>query len=236
MDILTPAALLPPYEAERLRSLHHYNLQATPADGIFHSLVALAAHAFAQPMAFLALVEEHEVSFPVQHGLGAMPPLPRAHALCSSAVLCPHAVAYENIPTAAQTGPDAPAIRAAVALGLGFYAAAPLRMPDGQPIGVLCLAGPEPRAFQAAEETALESLADVTSLALAVHHLCRSTPELGPVQWANLCDRLQHDVDTLEEQLAELRHKHAPAGAAVPDEVLNALTQGLQALHLELLD
>ena len=61
--------------------------------------------------------------------------MPRAQALYSSAILYPHAVAYENLACAAQTGADDPAIRAVVAQGNRFYAAVPLRMPWATTLG-----------------------------------------------------------------------------------------------------
>ncbi|MFC7669585.1 GAF domain-containing protein [Hymenobacter humi] len=177
--MLTPAALLHPDESERLRTLQHYDFMAAPPEDVFTDLVALSAQVFGQPQAFLALVDEDEVHFPVWHGVPAMPPVARAQALCSTAILYPHAVAYQDLATAPQGGADAPAIRAVLSKGAGFYAAAPLTMPDGRPIGVLCLVGPRPRSFDAAEQEVLEAIANVASLAIAVRHLCQSIPEPG---------------------------------------------------------
>jgi PAS domain S-box-containing protein len=41
-----------------------------------------------------------------------------------------------------------------------FYAGAPIRLADGTTAGVICIAGPEPRAFDAAKAECLEHLAD----------------------------------------------------------------------------
>jgi hypothetical protein len=140
--IATPAALLPPDDAARLRTLRHYDLFSTPPDDAFVDLVAFAAHVFQLPLAFLALVDAHEVRFHAQSGIPRLTAVPRAQALCSAAILHPYATAYENLATTPQTGADAHAIRAALALGNGFYAAAPLRMPDGHVIGVMWPASP----------------------------------------------------------------------------------------------
>jgi GAF domain-containing protein len=227
--------LLPPDEAERLATLRHYDFLADPPDDVFHDLLALAAQLFSQPLSFLALVEEHKVHFPAGHGLPPMPPLPRAQALCSSAILHPGAMAYENLAAAAQTGADAPAIRAALALGNGFYAAAPLRMPDGRSIGVLCLLGPEPRRFNTAEEEVLETIAEVASLSIAVRHLCLATPELGPDQWQSVRGRLRHDVLSLRTLVDELSAQHG-SGAPVPTAVLRPVQRRLEALRIVLAD
>ncbi|MBF9239339.1 GAF domain-containing protein [Hymenobacter sp. BT683] len=231
--MLTPAALLPPDEAKRLASLRHYDFRPVPADDIFQDLLALTAQLFSQPLAFLALVDEHEVRFPVLHGGPPMPPIPRVEALCSSAILHPNAVAYENLAAAAQTGADAPAIRAALALGLGFYAAAPLGMPDGRTIGVLCVIGPHARPFSPPEQEVLVAIADVASLSIAVRHLCLATPELGTEQWQTVCRHLRHDVHALRTFLRDAFGQNAPQVPVAP-AVLHQLQRRLQALRVVL--
>ncbi|HEX8327114.1 MAG TPA: GAF domain-containing protein [Hymenobacter sp.] len=229
----TPASLLPPDEAERLQTLRHYDVLGAPLDDVFHELVKLAAQLFNQPLAFMAIVDEHEVCFPALHGAAHLPPVPRAHALCSTAILFPHAVAYENLAAAAQDGVDAPAIRAALADGAAFYAAAPLRMPDRNCIGVLCLMGPTSRPFSPAEEGALEAIAQVASLGLAVRHLCRATPELGPDLWASVAGRLSRDLHELQRRVRELLKLFGQA-VPVPFAVLRPVQRRLQALSIVL--
>jgi GAF domain-containing protein len=231
---LTPDALLPPDEAARLGTLRHYDVFSTAPDDVFNDLVALAAHAFQLPLAFLALVDEQQVCFHAQYGT-ALTAVPRAQALCSSAILHPHVTAYENLAATPQTGADAQAIRAALALGNGFYAAAPLRMPDGHTIGVFCLAGPQPRSFSADEQLVLEALAEVTSLGIAVRHLCRATPEFGPDEWADVRLRLCADLRTLRQQLNGLLAQHA-SQVPLPAAVLEPLRLGLQVLRMALAD
>ncbi|SFQ50138.1 GAF domain-containing protein [Hymenobacter arizonensis] len=229
--MLTPASLLPPNEAERLATLRHYDFSHVAPDDILNDLLALSATLFAQPLAFLALVDEQEVRFPALYGLPAVTAIPRVNALCSTAILQPHTLAYENLAAAAQTGADAPAIRSALALGAGFYAAAPLRMPDGQAIGVLCLIGQQPRPFSPTEQEALTALADVASLAIAVRHMCLATPELGTEQWSAVCHRLRPDVQNLHTLLSELLTQHGTQVPVAP-AVLQQVQQRLQTLPL----
>ncbi|WP_426060894.1 GAF domain-containing protein [Hymenobacter sp. B1770] len=229
--MLTPASLLPPNEAERLATLRHYDFTCVAPDDILNELLALSATIFNQPLAFLALVDEQEVRFPALYGRPPVQPLPRVNALCSTAILHPNALAYENLAVAAQTGADAPAIRSAMALGAAFYAAAPLRMPDGQTIGVLCLIGQQPRPFSPTEQEALTALADVTSLAIAVRHMCLATPELGTEQWDAVCHRLRPDMHSLHSLLGELLTQHGTL-VPVPPAVLQQVQQRLQMLPL----
>ncbi|GAC1596417.1 MAG: hypothetical protein NVS3B25_20710 [Hymenobacter sp.] len=231
----TAAAQLPPDEAERLRTLHHYNILTAPPEAVFNHLVALAAHLFGLPLAFISLVDEHEVRYLSLHGSPHLPPLPRADTLCSVAIGRPRTTAYENLPATPQSGPDAPALRAALAHGAGFYAAAPLRMPDGRNIGVLCLVGPQPRPFSPAEQQVLEALADVTSVAIAVRHLCQATPELGPDEWPAVQQRLCHDLHVLRTHLDQLLAQHG-THVPVPPAVLGSLRQRLQSLRVVLAD
>ena len=227
-----PTDLLPIDEAERLLTLRHYRILDAQPEAVLQEVVALAAHVFGLPASFLALVDEHEVHFPAVHG-AALPPVPRVEALCSSAILHPRAVAYSNLTLAAQHGPDAPAIRAVLARGNRFYAAAPLRMPDGHTIGVLCLAGPQPRPFSSGEAELLEALADLTSLAIAVRHLCLATPELGSDQWAAIDGHLRHDLCALRTLLRHLREQHGTP-APMPPAVLRPLLRRLQSLRVVL--
>ena len=229
----TPASLLPLDEAERLQTLRQYQVLSAPLDDVFQDLVKLSALLFNMPLAFLAIVDEHEVLFPALHGAAYLRPVPRANALCSVAIHYPHAIAYENLPAAAQNGIDAQAIRAALDEGAAFYAGAPLRMPDHNCVGVLCLMGPTPRPFVPSEEAALEAIADVASLCLAVRHLCRSTPELGPKLWATLAGRLCRDLQALQRQVGEMLQLFG-RGAPVPFPVLRAVQQQLQALRIVL--
>ncbi len=231
--MLTPASLLPPDEAERLATLQHYDFPAAAPDNVFRDLVAFCASLFNLSHAFLALVEAQQVSFPVVHGVLAVAPIPRSEALCSSAILYPRATAYENLVMAPQTGADAPAIRAVLAAGGGFYAAAPLVMPDGRRIGVLCLVGAQPRLFGAAEQEALEDLAALASIAIAVHHLCQATPELGPSQWKAVRHHLHHDLQALGTQLGSLQAEHGTP-VPVPAAVLHPVRSRLQALRVVL--
>lgn len=231
----TPVSLLAPDETERLATLRHYDFLSLPPEEVFRDLLALAAEVFAQPVSFLALVDEHEVHFPVVQGTPPMAPVPRVRALCSSAILDPGVVAYENLAAAPQTGADAPAIRAALGQGTCFYAAAPLRMPDGHTIGVLCLASPQPRPFAPAEGNVLAAIAEVVSLAIAVRHLCLSTPELGPEQWESASARLQERVQALRSELRELTSVCSPS-ASVPAFILEAVRQRLQQLRMLLED
>jgi transcriptional regulator with GAF, ATPase, and Fis domain len=226
-------ALLPLDEAERLASLRHYDTLAAASESIFHELVALTAHIFQVQMAFLAFVDRHEVLLPVLYGLPPQPPLPRGEALCSMAVLYPHAVVYENLAVALQDASEGRAIRAALANGVHFYAGAPLRMPDDHRIGVLCVASLQARPFSSAEQQVLEALADVVSLTIAVRHVCVATPELGRAQWESVQHQLRADVCALRCLLNQLLVRY---GAWVPGHpaVLYALQQRLQALRLVL--
>ena len=229
----TPAALLPPNEAERLATLRHYNILTAPPEGVFLSLTAFAAHLFAVPLSFVALVDEHEVCFPVAHGMERMRSMPRAQALCATAILHTHPVVYENLSAAPQAGPDGEAIRSALALGNGFYAAAPLRMPDGHSIGVLCLASPAPRQLSAAEQDTLSDIADLTALVIAVRHLCLATPELGADEWRVASGQLQQALAALRIQSNESRSQHE-LQTQVPETVLQAVRKGLLALRITL--
>ncbi|MEY4916333.1 MAG: hypothetical protein RL616_246 [Verrucomicrobiota bacterium] len=144
-------------ESNRLSALRDYNVLDTPPDGAFDRITALAAYCFQTPIALVSLVDEDRIWFKSKHGLEA-DQIPRAPGLCGSATFSEGAYVVRNAVTDLRTL-DNPLVTGA--LGLKFYAAAPLITHDGHRLGTFNVIDFNPREFSAAEEDRLKQFASL---------------------------------------------------------------------------
>lgn len=208
-------SLTPPDEAERQRSLRRYDVLAALHESVFGEFVALAARIFALPISLVSVIDDQTAHYPANVGMPGHHAQPRVEALCATAVLHDHAVVFQDLaaelhqPSAANDE----ALRTAQANGLGFYAGAPLRTPDGHNLGTLCVIDHAPRPFTAPEQRMLEQLADLASQIVAVRYACLHQPGGRQAEWESVCERLR---DELPAFTALLRYLHARHGVQVP--------------------
>lgn len=223
--------LLPANEAERLRSLHGYDILHSLQEELLDELVGLAGGLFRLPIAYVSLVDAERVHYKAAFGLPQLPPNPRAEMLCAQVVKHGQVVVYHDLVRAAPTPLDDAAIRNCLAHGVRFYAGAPLRMPDQHVIGVLCLADQQPREFSAEEQQLLEELAAIVSRAIVVRHHCHSTAQLGPKQWRAVARGARDEVYGLGALMRYLTARYGPA-VPVPEEVLQPVRRRLHDLRV----
>ena len=169
-------------EAGRLEALRRYEILDTPPDGAFDHITAVTATVLRVPIAIVSLVDHDRIWFKSRHGL-AETQTERAPGLCASAILSPGVYQVRDAATDARTLSN-PLV--AGAMGLRFYAAAPLRTHDGFSLGTLCVIDREPRDLARRETEMLESLAalvmDQMELRLAARRVIaleRAQHELG---------------------------------------------------------
>ena len=145
----------PRLEAERLAALHSYEILDTPPDGAFDRITALAARYFKVPVALVSLVDEDRIWFKSRYGLEAEE-IPRSPGLCASVILSDGAYVVKN-------GLEDPRTLAnplvAGAMGLRFYAAAPLISHDGYRLGTMNIIDFAPRDLDAEQQRTLEEFA-----------------------------------------------------------------------------
>ena len=99
-----PAFLIPPDEAERLRSIEQYEVLPSLHEPVFDEFVALTARIFSLPISLIALVDAETVHYPANHGMPGNDEQPREEALCSAAILNHKAIVYKDV--AAEDSPD----------------------------------------------------------------------------------------------------------------------------------
>jgi GAF domain-containing protein len=228
--VATPAMLLPANEAERLRSLHRYDVLHSLQEEILDELVMLAGGVFRLPIAYVGLVDAERVHYKATFGLPRLPPNPRAELLCAQVIKQGRLVVYHDLATAARTPLNAAAIQHGLAHHIKFYAGAPLQMPDQHLIGTLCLADRQPREFSAEEQLLLEELAALVSRAIVARHHCHRTAALGPRQWQALAQAARDEVHGLGALVRYLTARYGPA-VPVPEEVLQPVRRRLRDLR-----
>ena len=228
MLLATPTPLLPD-EAARLRSLHASGILPAPPERFFSELVAFSAQVFGLQMALLALVDAEQVVYKAQWGVAGPHVYPRAETFCTLAVQQNQTLILGDVaqvPPACL--PDAAAARAQAA-GVRFYARAPLRTPDEQPLGALCVLGYEPRSFSTEEQHLLEQVAAVLGLLIATRHACLTNPKLGWGHWQLVEDQLAEEAHALNRFSQELRPS-VGGRPAVPPRVLEQLEARLRTM------
>lgn len=162
LDVRRRAPDAPPpgvVDPRRLASLRATGLLDSPPEAAFDRLVQLAARLADAPRALVTLVDEDRQFFKASVGLPAPWAERRETPLTHS--LCQHVVDDQRPLVAPDTRED-PRLRDSQAiadLGAVAYAGVPLRRPDGQVLGTLCVLDDRPRHWTADQVRTLEDLA-----------------------------------------------------------------------------
>jgi PAS domain S-box-containing protein len=144
----------PANEAERLNALRRYQILDTPPEPAFDRIAEMAANLFQVPMAVVSLVDKDRVWFKSRLGIDA-DHCARDAGLCSSAIASP-GVYYLRDAAQDERALGHPLVPA---LGIRFYAAAPLRTHDGLNLGTVCVLDQKPRELEPGETEMLTMLA-----------------------------------------------------------------------------
>jgi PAS domain S-box-containing protein len=171
-------ALLPGNEPQRLRALRRYDILDTPPDGAFDHITELAAGLFKVPIAIVSLVDHDRIWFKSHYGIEAQQ-VERDEGLCASAILSADVYYIRDAVKDARTLTN-PLV--AGALGLRFYAAAPLRTHDGFNLGTLCVIDREPRNLAPAEAEILTKLSALVMDQMELRLAAKKLAELEEVE------------------------------------------------------
>jgi diguanylate cyclase (GGDEF)-like protein/PAS domain S-box-containing protein len=150
-----PGAPLPPDEVERLAALGRYAVLDTDAEQAFDDLCELAATVCDTPMAALSFVDADRQWFKARRGIVATE-TPRPDAFCAFTILGNDVL---EVPDARDDPRFASNPLVTGEAGVRFYAAAPVRTPDGHPLGTVCVLDREPRRLSESQRAALAVLA-----------------------------------------------------------------------------
>lgn len=168
MDNTFGIPIIPENEETRLKKIKEYKILDTALEGPFNHVATIAADMFKAPIALVSLVDKYRVWYKAQVGMEGIKEVPRGESLCSLAILNDEVTVFKN-------ALEEPCLLAnplvAGEFGLRFYAAAPLKTPDGFNIGSVCIVDTEPREFSVADQRVLEHLASIVMDALNARKL-----------------------------------------------------------------
>jgi signal transduction histidine kinase len=136
----TPVYYIPDQETLRLEKLRDYQILDTHSEDTFDKIALMAAQIFGTDSSFITFVDEKRVF--LKSNLGTVPvnEVPREDSLCSLAILDDSVTVYnDTLPHFKDNS------FVAAAGGIRFYAAAPLKSPEGFNMGTICVAHSEPK-------------------------------------------------------------------------------------------
>ena len=172
--MFTPAPT-PANEAQRLATLHAYDILDTPPEAAFDDITRIAAQVCNVPVALISLVESGRQWFKSEIGLGVRE-TPRDVSICG------HAMVQSGLFVVPDTRED-PRFAANPLVtghpGLRFYAGAPLQTPDGQPLGTVCVLDYQPRELSDEQKSILLALARQTMTQLELRRTLALAKTLG---------------------------------------------------------
>ncbi|MEU7067204.1 GAF domain-containing SpoIIE family protein phosphatase [Streptomyces sp. NPDC046161] len=140
--------------------MRRYDILDTPPDGAFNRVAAMAARLFNVPVASVTIVDTDRIWFKAAHGLDGVTEIGRDPGLCGSAILRDDTLVIPDTL-------DDPVARSnplvTGALGVRFYAAAPIVTAEGHRLGTVNILDTKPRLITE-DDTA--TLADLASIVL----------------------------------------------------------------------
>lgn len=161
-------------EKERLESLLRLNLLDTPIEERFERITRMLCRVLGVPIAAFTLVDEGRQWFKSIQGLNVTQ-TPRDHSFCAHAILDSDMIVVED------AGKDARFAANPLVTGapnITFYAGCPVRAPDGNYVGTLCVIDTKPRVLNADEAQTLRDLAAIIESELRANVLSRTQNEL----------------------------------------------------------
>jgi GAF domain-containing protein len=159
---------VPDNEDARLAALDRYAAEPAELGASADRLAELSTELFGVHAAAVGLIDEHEQRFLGSHGI-TVGPVPREETVCTYAILDPEVTVIEDV----REDPRFDRNEGLEASDITFYASAPIRSPEGLPIGTFCVYDDEPRSFHRRERELLGLLAAEVADGLVLHHELR---------------------------------------------------------------
>ncbi len=142
-------------DVRRLQVLRDYRLLDSPPEPVFDNITQVTARLFDTPMALITLVDEKRQWFKSHYGL-SITETPREHSFCDHAVRGGQSLLVADARADARFV-DNPLVTADP--HIRFYCGIPLRSPDGQALGALCVLDRKPRTLGPEQLETLSALA-----------------------------------------------------------------------------
>jgi len=158
---------IPLNEQERLETLRSLAVLDTPPEERFDRLTRMAKRLFGVPIALVSLIDENRQWFKSCVGLNASETL-------RDISFCGHAILGDDILVVPNAIDDIRFADNPLVTGdphIRFYAGCPLKAPNGNKLGTLCIIDQEPRNFTEEEFKALSDLASIVEREFSVIQL-----------------------------------------------------------------
>jgi PAS domain S-box-containing protein len=149
------SAPIPDDDAERVATLHSYDILDTPPEQAYEDVTAFATYICAVPYATITFVDKERQWFKSEAGFGTNE-TGRSDGFCACAILRPETLIVED------TLLDPRFLQNPFVLGgpqIRFYAGAPILAPNGHILGTVCVFDDKPRQLSSTQIAALEALA-----------------------------------------------------------------------------
>ncbi len=202
-------APLPQDEEARLVAVRSLRILDTPAEERFDRVTRVAKRVFGVPISMVSLVDQERQWFKSRQGITAAE-TPRDLSFCAHAILSDETLVVTDAREDERFfdhpwvgGP--PYIR--------FYAAHPLKSPDGHRLGALAIADVSPREMAPGDLQALRDLASFVQDELQVSRLTRAQLEILTAGARHLVDPLtglwtrRGIVEILDRELSQARRE-----------------------------
>lgn len=222
---------IPPNENQRLQALRSLNILDTVPEERFDRVTRVARRMFDVPIALVCLVDEHRQWFKSAMGL-SLRETSRDISFCGHAILDDLVMVVRDA-TLDSRFVDNPLVTHDP--HIRFYAACPLRLPDGSNVGTLCLMDYLPREFGLDQLEALVDLAsrverELTSADLGeIDRLTGISNQDGFFSLAEkslkLCERNKKSASLVVVDLNEFRLVNFAHGRGEGDRVLRGVAR-----------
>ncbi|NKB36649.1 MAG: diguanylate cyclase [Gammaproteobacteria bacterium] len=187
---------LPEDEPERLTTLRALGILDSPPDEHFDRITRLAKKLFEVPIALISLVDENRQWFKSCIGLNVSE-TGRDISFCGHAILGSDLFIINNASEDERFADNPLVLNEPY---IRFYAGCPLKAPNGQKLGTLCIIDQEPRSFDKSDLEALVDLASMVESEIAAMQLATSDELTGILNRRGFMQIARHSLDLCKRE------------------------------------
>lgn len=219
-------------EKNRIQALHELEILDTPPEERFDRITKIAQIMFDVPIALVSLVDSNRQWFKSCAGLSARE-TPRSMSFCSHAILNEDIMTIEDATTDNRFS-DNPLVTGEPFIR--FYAGKPIRGPNNQKLGTLCIIDKKPRVFSKADKSVLTDLANWVEnefkTSILTKSLKNTTENLVKVQQELLDQNKNLELKIKEKTNQLLKQDRVTTVASMSSRLAHDLRNPLQVIQI----
>lgn len=193
---------VPPDEGVRIQTLYRYDVLDSAPEPAYDDLARLAATICGTPIAAVSFVDRDRVWFKASQGFD-FKQVAKQDSFCTIAILDPDRVTVIEDSTQDPRCIDHSDGARTMAR---FYAGAPFLSPEGLPLGVLCVASPNPGSISEEQIAALQAIGRQVATQLELRMAVRRLQE-NAVELTHALDNAESALRTKSSFLANMSHE-----------------------------